>query len=87
MAAYSIKQNTVVNHLFKYLQDGHILRSEGLRNLSNLTSDHQKVVLQAFDRLGPAYLRPVVDVCKEEMDFDELRILQVYYLSKHGFYK
>ncbi|MEE8552785.1 MAG: DNA helicase RecQ [Desulfobacterales bacterium] len=87
MAAYSIKQNTVVNHLFKYLQDGHILRSEGLRNLSNLTSDQQKVVLQEFDNLGPAYLRSVFDACKEEIDFDELRILQVYYLSKHGFNK
>ena len=64
-----------------------VLWMKGLRDLSNLTSDQQKVVLQEFDSLGPAYLRTVFDACKEEIDFDELKILQVYYLSKHYFNK
>lgn len=82
MADFDIKQGTVLNHLLEYLKEGYGLRSDGLLTLSTLPPEQQTAVLMAFEKLGTAYLKPVFDSFGGNISYDELRILQVYCLSK-----
>ncbi|HEX3033917.1 MAG TPA: RecQ family ATP-dependent DNA helicase, partial [Thermodesulfobacteriota bacterium] len=82
MKELGVKHNTVISHLYKYLQEENSIRSDGLLELSTIPSDQQAAVLKAFDRLGSEYLRPVFDALNGKISYDELRILHLYYLSK-----
>lgn len=81
MAKHAIKQSTVLGHLYTYFREGHTLRAAELLELSTLSSAERSKVFDAFDRLGTEYLRPVYDACNEQINYDELRILQLHYLS------
>ncbi len=76
-----IQIGTVLNHLWKYAQQGDPIRTEGLLALSGSSAAEQQRVLDAFAELGTEYLRPVFDALGETISFDELRILRLYYLS------
>ncbi|HEX3033914.1 MAG TPA: RecQ family ATP-dependent DNA helicase, partial [Thermodesulfobacteriota bacterium] len=82
MKEFGVKQNTVISHLYKYLQEGNSIRHDGLLECSTIPSDQQAAVLKAFDKLGAEYLRPVFDAINGKISYDELRILHLYYLSK-----
>ena len=82
MVHYGIKQDTVLNHLFKYMQEGHRLESGGLLALSTISSDRKKQVLECFERLGAEFLKPVSHSLKGEISYEELKILRLYYLSR-----
>jgi len=83
MEFFRVKQLTILDHLEKYIQDGNPLRDGGgFLNLSRLSANQQKAVLQAFDELGAERLRPVFDRLNGAIEFDELRLVRLYYLSK-----
>jgi len=82
-AKFGIKPDTVLNHLVKYLEEGHTLRSEGLLEGSTLTSDQQTAVIQTIDKLGTGYLRPIFEAMKETISYTEIKILHLYYLTTH----
>jgi ATP-dependent DNA helicase RecQ len=82
MTDFNIKQNTVMNHLLEYLKEGYSFRSDGLLTLLTISPDQQATVLKAFEKLGTAYLKPVFEALGSSISYDELRILQVYCLSK-----
>lgn len=84
MAAYSIKQVTVIDHLFKYIKEGHALRPDGLIELSIVTPEQKTRVFKTFDELGTDYLSPVYQALNEEVSYDELKILCLYYLSANN---
>jgi ATP-dependent DNA helicase RecQ len=84
MTELDIKQDTVLNHLYKYLQEGNPIRSDELLELSTVPSDQKAIVLKAFDKLGAEYLRPVFDALNGKINYDELRIFQLYCLSKRS---
>jgi len=81
MAEFSINLNTVINNLYKYLQAGHTLRPDGILELSTISSDQQDIVLKTFHSLGTEFLRPVFDALDGEINYEELRIFRLYYLS------
>ena len=84
MAEYNVKQSTILNHLFKYIQEGHSLqRTEELRELSSLSEQEKDAVTQAFDMLGVERLRPVFDALNERVSYDELQILRIAQLTRH----
>ncbi len=82
MAEFSIKQTTILDHLFKYIQEGHALKPEKLLCVSAIPSSQQSLVLKNFARLGPEYLLPVFEALNGEVSYDELKILRLYYLSR-----
>jgi len=81
MERYEIKLTTVLDHFLKYLQAGESLRSDELLSFSSVTSDQIEPVLDAFDRVGTDYLKPAHDALDGQIDYDNLKILRVYYLS------
>ena len=79
----NVKPLTILNHLHKFLADGHTLcREEEFLKRSALSSDQLADVTKAFDRLGTEQLKPVFDALNEKICYDELHLIRIYYLSR-----
>jgi ATP-dependent DNA helicase RecQ len=83
MTEFGVKQKTILDHLSKYLQEGHTLRPGKIQNLSTLPANQQTAVLKAFNRLGPDRLKPVFEAFHEEISYDEISLLRLHYLIEH----
>lgn len=81
MEEFGIKEETVLNYLRTYLQEGNPLRPDGLLSRSTLTPELQARVMEQFEILGAGFLAPVYNALNGQVGYLELRILQVYYLS------
>ncbi|MCP5107861.1 MAG: DNA helicase RecQ [bacterium] len=81
MREYGIKETTLIGYFTKYIQEGNSLRSDGLLCRSRLTPELQAQVMVAFGQLGAQKLAPVYNVLNGRVDYPDLRILQLYYLS------
>ncbi len=79
---FNLKPNTIVEHLYKYVSQGRALREEGLLEHSRLDSAERGNVLEAFEKLGADYLRPVFDAMQQKVSYDELHLLRTYFLSR-----
>lgn len=78
----NVKRVTVLDHLFTYIQEGHALRSEGLLPLVTTLSDSERSrALEAFERHGLQFLRPVFEALGGQIGYEDLKILRLYYLS------
>ena len=77
---FQIKQTTLLNHLTRYVQEGHKLRkNDELLELSHLPADVQAEVLVAFAEEGDGLLRKIYDRFNGEVLFDDLIILRLFF--------
>jgi len=84
MSEFNVKLDTVLNHLFKYFQDGRTIRSaDELLKLSTLSPDQRHLVLETFKRLGPELLKPIFEALDGKISYQELKIFRLYYLIKN----
>jgi ATP-dependent DNA helicase RecQ len=84
MAAWAVKQGTILDHLLKYVSDGNALRDGNeLLDLVNASDEQRQAVLNAFEQMGSEFLRPVFDHLNGEVSFDDLRVLRLHYISQH----
>jgi ATP-dependent DNA helicase RecQ len=81
MNRFGIKLATVFDHFFKHLREGFSLRSDELLTFSSLSSNQNKLVLDVYDQLGADYLKPVYDFFDGKIDYEDLKVLRLYYLS------
>ncbi len=81
MAAFGIKQNTVLRHLLDAVHAGCSLRSEGIEGLIVLSPEQKADVKKAFERLGTRYLKPVYETFGQAISYDQLQILRICYLN------
>ena len=79
---FNIKKSTVIDHLYKYKQEGNPLKGDGLLTLSKLSSYEQKSVIAKFEQLGFDYLSPVFEELNGKISYDELKICRLYYMCK-----
>ncbi len=82
LSKLNIKQNTVIDHLVKYVQEGNIINTEPLTELLNLKNDKKIKVFKAFEKVGSNYLKPVFDELNGTVDYEDLRILQICYIME-----
>jgi ATP-dependent DNA helicase RecQ len=83
MAQYSVKRTTILDHLTNYALEGHALRESGaFRALSSLPETVQEAALAAFQAEGARYLKPVFDRLNGAVDYDELRIMRLCFISQ-----
>ena len=80
---HGIKEGTVLNHLKDYLENGNSLRLEGLVEASGLSARQRDQVMKSLKKKGPLMLRPVYDDLNKSIGYDELRIIQLYYLAQN----
>lgn len=82
MERHQVARGTIIEHLTQFAMTGHVLRNGNeLQSLSSATSVQQQSAFAAFDELGPALLKPIFDKLNGELNYDELRILRVIYLT------
>ena len=79
---HGVKEVTILTHLKKFLDEGNDLRLEGLIEASNLSDRQRDLVIKAMDAKTALMLRPVYDFLNKQIGYDELRIMQLYYLAK-----
>lgn len=77
-----VKRRTVVNHLWRAAEGGRTLRANGFLRLSQLAAEERERVLETFAEEGTAYLRPVFDALEGTVDYDELALLRLYFVSR-----
>ena len=83
MERYHVTAGTILDHLARYIEAGNTIRhAEELLALSSASPDQQAAAFAAFDELGTAMLRPVFDKLNGTLNYDELRILRLCFLSQ-----
>jgi len=81
MERYRVTEATILGHLTRFLLAGNTLRNgEDLGELTSTTPEQQQAAFAAFDELSPAFLKPVYDRLNGELNYDELKILQILYM-------
>jgi ATP-dependent DNA helicase RecQ len=78
---FSVKRSTVVNHLWKGVQAGKEMRGDEILKLCTADARLQQQALDAFDRLGTDYLRPVFDELEEKVSYDDLHLIRLHYVT------
>ena len=78
---WQVKHDTILDHLYRYFQEGSPLRSGGLRHLLQIPDEQQETAMQAFEKLGLDFLRPVFEALNGEVSYEDLRILRLHCLS------
>lgn len=79
---YNVKRSTILNHLWKAVQAGETLRESNLLEHSVLSPDQQQQALAAFAEHGSDYLRPVYIALNETVDYEELHLLRLHFVSQ-----
>jgi ATP-dependent DNA helicase RecQ len=83
MERYQLKVGTVIDHLTRYALAGNRLRNGAeFQSLTSTSPDDQQAALTAFEELGEEYLKPVFDKLGGRVNYDELKILRLCYLSQ-----
>ncbi len=83
MGDFNIKRDTVLNHLFNYFQEGHhIVESDEFLSLSTVSPEQKGFILDRFEASGIERLGPVFDALDGKVDYEELKILRLYYVSR-----
>ncbi|MFA5667906.1 MAG: DNA helicase RecQ [Balneolaceae bacterium] len=78
---HGVKEVTILAHLKSYLDEGNELRVDGLLEFTTLSQRQQDAVMESFKKNGPLMLRPVYDDLNKTIGYDELRVMQLYYLA------
>jgi len=79
---FSVKSTTVISNLTSYVKDGNALKPVLLEDYSLLSKTDQKRVRNAFQKHGTETLRPIFEELNEEIQYDDLRIIQLMMLSE-----
>ncbi|MGD8428050.1 MAG: DNA helicase RecQ [Balneolaceae bacterium] len=80
---YGVKAVTILKHLKMYLKEGNQLRTEGLAEASSLSMRKQDEVLEVMRELDTNVLRPVYDKLNKSVGYNELRVMQLYYMAQN----
>jgi ATP-dependent DNA helicase RecQ len=82
MESYGVSRGTILDHLANFALSGSALRpGEDLLSLSELRPELQSAVLTAFRELGAEALKPVYERLNGAVNYDELKIIRLVYLS------
>jgi len=79
---YGVKQVTILKHLKTFLDEGYDLRADGLIEASSLSVRKRDEVLEAMEEVGHHVLRPVYDKLNKTVGYNELRVMQLYYMAR-----
>ncbi|MEX0994534.1 MAG: DNA helicase RecQ [Balneolaceae bacterium] len=78
---YGVKRVTILSNLKKYLNEDHEISPEGILEASSLSRRKQDEVMSAMEKEGPELLKPVYEELNKTVDYNELRIIQLYLLA------
>ena len=80
---FKVKDGTIINHLYRYAQDGHTFAQPTLLlDQSGLSQIHIDAALAAFTEHSYERLKPVYDSLNEQVTYDQLHLLRIYFVSQ-----
>jgi ATP-dependent DNA helicase RecQ len=80
---FKVKDGTIINHLYRYVQDGHkFAKPTQLLEQSGLSQIHIDSALAAFSEHSYERLKPIYDSLNEQVTYDQLHLLRIYYVSQ-----
>lgn len=79
--AWHVKRVTILNHLYRYHQEGYPLRFAGFRGLIKIPEEQQARARRCFEDLGFEFLKPVFDALNGEVSYEDLQIMRLQHLS------
>jgi ATP-dependent DNA helicase RecQ len=82
---FGVKPVTILSNLKKYLDEGNKIDPQGILDASELSRRKIDEVYASMKKVGPEMLKPVYEDLDKEVDYNELRILQLAYMA--GNYK
>ncbi len=78
---FGIQKRTVLDHLHRFLKEGHCLRKDAVLAEVGLAAEEREKVLAQFEKLGNDFLRPVFEALEGSISWEDLRILRLYHLT------
>jgi ATP-dependent DNA helicase RecQ len=85
MDQYQVQRGTILEHLAKYALLGNTLRpGDDFSGMVNLPEHLKAEIVQAFADLGADFLKPVFDRMNGEVNYDDLKLLRLLFLSKRN---
>jgi ATP-dependent DNA helicase RecQ len=81
MDQFGVQHGTILNHLSKYVLEGHSLRSDEFLALPDLPDDLFQRVMDAFKALGTEHLKPIYESLDGIVIYDDLKTLRLFYLN------
>lgn len=81
MEQFGVQQETILNHLSRFILERHPIRSDEFLALPDLPEELQQDALNAFKVLGTDYIKPIHEDLKGAVNYDDLKILRLYYLA------
>ena len=80
---YNIQEQTIVNHLARFTNEGNRVRLDGLLERITIDKSKQKKVFREFDENGTVTMKNVFEKFNGEISYNELHLLRVIYLNNH----
>jgi ATP-dependent DNA helicase RecQ len=78
---FNVREDRILDYLLSYCREGRPLRAEGFLPRLSLSGRELEKVMEAFEAHGPEMLRPVFDALGEQVSYEDLRVLRLYYMS------
>jgi ATP-dependent DNA helicase RecQ len=80
---FKVKDGTIINHLYRYAQDGHkFTQPSQLLEQSGLSQIYIDSALTAFAEHSYERLKPVYDSLNEQVTYDQLHLIRIYFVSQ-----
>ncbi|WP_299083473.1 DNA helicase RecQ [uncultured Paraglaciecola sp.] len=80
---FKVKDGTIINHLYRYAQDGHkFTQPSQLLEQTGLDQPQIDSALAAFAEHSFERLKPVFDTLNEQVTYDQLHLLRIYFVSQ-----
>ena len=80
---FGVKSVTILSNLKKYLDEGNKIDPQGILEASELSQRKIDEVYKSMKKVGPEMLKPVYEDLNKEVDYNELRILQLAYMAEN----
>ena len=81
---HGVKEVTILNHLKDYLKEGNDLRLDGITDATSLSLRQQDEIIKVFDEKGSHMLKVVYDRMNKKIGYDQIRIMQLYYMANEA---
>ncbi len=81
---YNLKEQTIINHLARYTNEGNKIRTEGLLERISLGKEHHQKVFDAFSSEETLSLKPIHEKFNGEISYEDLHLLRIIYLDSKG---
>ncbi|MFN8433567.1 MAG: DNA helicase RecQ [Anaerolineales bacterium] len=85
MAKYQVTSQTILDHLTRFVMAGNTLNHmTDLEAMVTVSEAQKRAVFAAFNEVGTAMLKPVFDKMNGAMNYNDLKVLRLIYMTEQG---